>query len=147
MKKVIAVILALVLALSVSAVAFATEGEILAEITFDEDGNPSSSSAEVKCLAGKNPDGSTSVLIYAPVGTYVKIGNEIIEITSRRTEINVPAPQAPEATPVANNPAAPEPVQADNAEANAEAEASIGFFARLIVWLQSLFAGIAGWFN
>lgn len=143
MRKVIAVILALVLALSVSATAFAAEGEILAEITFDEDGNPASSSTEVKALAGRNPDGSTSLLIYAPVGAMIKIGDEIIEITSRRTEINVPAPQAPEATPVANNPAAPEPVQADGTES----EAPLGFFARLIAWLQSIFSGIAGWFN
>ncbi len=145
MRKIIAVILALVLALSVSAVAFATEGEILAEITFDEDGNPASSSAEVKALAGRNPDGSTSLLIYAPVGAMIKIGDEIITISSRRTGITVPAPQAPEATPVANNPAAPEPATADNA-GNAEAEAPLGFFARIIAWLQSLFSGIAGWF-
>ena len=142
MKKIIAVILALVLALSVSAIAFADEAHIRAEITFDEQGNPYSSNDQVIVLGGLSDNGAYTYMVYAPIGTIVIIGTNEYVCHSRKTEITVNAPSAPvaEEAPVANT--APEPAP----EPEEEAPTQMGFFARIIAWLQALFSGF-GLFN
>ena len=144
MKKIIAVIIAMVLALSVSAIAFAADTPIRAEITFDEQGNPYSSNDQVIVLGGLSDNGVYTYMVYAPVGAVVIIGGEEYVCTSRKTEITVNAPETPVAEEAAVNNTVPEPAPEPAPEE--EAPTQMGFFARIIAWLQALFSGF-GLFN